>query len=242
MASILIVEDEVLFAEDISQLLKEEGHTVCGVANNPIQALQLMKTEYPDIILMDINLNHEIDGIQLIKLIKEDYKNPFIFMSAYSDQKIIDRAKKTKPWGYVLKPINEKELLITIELVLFKITSRSQGSDSETLKNEHAADEYLFLKRNNQRHKIYLADIQWVEAESNYSVIITEDGSFTASLTLKKLEEKINFGQLLRVHRKYLVNLDKVDVIATDYVVINGSEVPIGNSYRAELRKKIKLI
>lgn len=117
---ILIVEDEAIIAMSIENILNARGYEVIGIANTGPKAIAIVQESPPDIILMDIILPGDMDGISAYKKIKEEFDIPIIYQTAHSDQSTLERAKETEPHGYILKPINEKELLSTIEISLYK--------------------------------------------------------------------------------------------------------------------------
>jgi diguanylate cyclase (GGDEF)-like protein/PAS domain S-box-containing protein len=117
---ILIVEDERIIALDLQRRLVRFGYPEPFLAATGDEALQLVDRERPDIILMDIMLSGGIDGVDAAKVVKERYGIPVIFLTAYSDEKTLSRAKKAEPFGYILKPFKEKELYTTIDIALYK--------------------------------------------------------------------------------------------------------------------------
>ncbi|MBC8257876.1 MAG: response regulator [SAR324 cluster bacterium] len=119
-SGILIVEDEVLIAMDIQQKLEKFGYSVCGIAASGEAALVKVIETQPELILMDIVIQGRMDGIETAKKIQEQFGIPVIYLTAYSDEKNLRRAKITQPSGYLLKPYSERELEITIELALHK--------------------------------------------------------------------------------------------------------------------------
>jgi diguanylate cyclase (GGDEF)-like protein/PAS domain S-box-containing protein len=118
--SLMIVEDEVLVARDIKSRLGRMGYDVVGIAGKGPQAIEMAINLAPDLILMDINLRGEMDGITAAMTIRESYDVPIIFCTAYSNKAILDRAKISEPYGYVLKPFDNRELEINIEIALYK--------------------------------------------------------------------------------------------------------------------------
>jgi len=242
-ASVLIVEDNIKFAEETSKLLESNNYKVVGIANDPISALRILKKEKPDLVLTEINLSHEMDGIQLVHIIKNEYKIPFLYVTGHNDEEILERVRKTKPWGYVLKPHTEKELLVSIELALYKARDMQKNPEKKVFdKRLVPVSEYLFLKKNTKRLKVHVNEIRWIEAESNYSNIITDDGIFTASMSLKEFEQKTDFDNLMRVHRKYIVNIDRIDAITYDHILIDEANIPIGKYYKPLFRKKLRML
>jgi CheY-like chemotaxis protein len=119
---ILVVEDEAIIALNIKNLLENLGYEICGLATSAEEAVQLAGEKGPDLILIDIILDGEIDGIDAVVEIKETLtlNMPIIYMTAHSDEKTLARAKATEPHGYILKPVNYNELRSTIEIVLHK--------------------------------------------------------------------------------------------------------------------------
>ena len=105
---ILIVEDERIIAIDLQRRLEKFGYFVCAIASNGNEAIELVQRHSPDIILMDIMLTGDIDGIDTAQLVNQQFRIPIIFLTAYSDEKTLERAKKAEPSGFILKPFKEK--------------------------------------------------------------------------------------------------------------------------------------
>ncbi len=125
---ILIVEDENLTGLDIRRTLQEFGYEPVGPVASGKAAIEHTLTHHPDVILMDIVLKGPIDGIETAHAIQSQYRCPVIYVTAYSDESTVDRAKVTEPFGYILKPINEQELYVAIEMAVYR--HRKAGSDS----------------------------------------------------------------------------------------------------------------
>ena len=120
MSSVLIVEDEAIIAVDLEMILESVPYKVVGIADNANEAIELIVNRDPDFVLLDININGDKDGVELASIIKERFKKPFIFITSYTDKATLDRAKHTLPYGYIVKPFNEAELLATIEIAMFR--------------------------------------------------------------------------------------------------------------------------
>lgn len=121
-AKILIVEDEFIIANDISKTLEKNDYDIVGIAHNKEKALDIIKSNKPDLVLMDIMLNDKdkIDGIALAESISKITSVPIIYLTAYTDEKTLERAKYTNPYGYILKPFEDKELCNNIEIAIYK--------------------------------------------------------------------------------------------------------------------------
>ena len=120
MTTILVVEDEAIVAEDIKNSLQTAGYTVPATASSGEDAIRRVKEFDPDIVLMDIVIKGKIDGIETAKQIHAIFDIPVVYLTAFSDERTIERAKITEPFGYLIKPFNKRELNITIEMALYK--------------------------------------------------------------------------------------------------------------------------
>lgn len=115
---IFIVEDESIVAFDIECCLKKNGYDVVGIADSHVEIMEKVSQYKPDLVLMDIRIQGEFDGIDCAKQIRNIFETPVVFLTAHSDQNTIDRATKTKAYGYILKPFNEKSLVTNIQMAL----------------------------------------------------------------------------------------------------------------------------
>lgn len=130
---IYIVEDEQIIAIDLQRRLERLGYIVCGSASSGEDALTGIRKEKPDLILMDIMIQGDMDGIGVAIELKKDLQIPVIFLSAYTDSKTLDRAKEVSPLGYILKPFKERELATMLEMALFKSVTDSLIREKEQL-------------------------------------------------------------------------------------------------------------
>ncbi len=122
---ILIVEDEALIAKDIEMSLRQLEYSIIGIAYDSVTALDMIHSRRPDLVLLDIELNSELTGIDIAVILNEKYKIPFIYLTSFSDPCTIDFVKKTLPFGYILKPFSERELYSAIELAAFRLEKRA---------------------------------------------------------------------------------------------------------------------
>lgn len=128
---IIIVEDEIIVAQDIKEILEKLGYEVCNIFTKGEDALNYLEKNRIDCIIMDIMLRGKIDGIDAANIIKSQFKTPIIFLTAYSDQDTLERAKLTEPYGYILKPYQEKELYTNIEIAIHKNKLERQIEENE---------------------------------------------------------------------------------------------------------------
>ncbi|MCK4906750.1 MAG: PAS domain S-box protein, partial [Spirochaetes bacterium] len=135
MSKILIVEDEGIVAKDIQNILKTLGYTVVGISSSSEDAIKKTEEMRPDLVLMDIVLDGNADGIETAKQIRNRFNIPIIYLTAFADEKTLQRAKITEPYGYILKPFQERELQITIEMGLYKHRIEKKLKDNEQYLN-----------------------------------------------------------------------------------------------------------
>jgi two-component system, cell cycle sensor histidine kinase and response regulator CckA len=131
MPKILIVEDDGIIAKDLQNILTGMGYEVCGLASNAEEAIQKFEQYKPELIIMDIVLKGYSDGIETASRIRNRRNVPIVYLTAYTDDMTLVRAKITEPFGYILKPFDEKELLITIEMALYKHEMEKKLRESE---------------------------------------------------------------------------------------------------------------
>lgn len=117
-SKILIVEDELIIAEDLREILLELGYKVTGIAKDIKEAKEILKREVPDIALLDIRLRAGDNGVDLARFIRNNYILPIIFITSYSDKDTLDQAKEVKPDGYLVKPFEKGDLFSSIEIAL----------------------------------------------------------------------------------------------------------------------------
>ncbi len=128
---ILIVEDEPIVAEDIKVRLELLGYQVAGMSRSARKALVMAEKETPDLVLMDIRLEGEMNGIEAADIIRKRWHLPVIFLTAYSEDATISQAKLAEPFGYILKPFDDRELKTTIEMALYKNKAEKKLRESE---------------------------------------------------------------------------------------------------------------
>ncbi|MBA4393097.1 MAG: PAS sensor protein [Desulfobacca sp.] len=124
------MEDEMLVALDIRKILQELGHYILGTVDSGEEALQMVEEGRPDLVLMDIMLKGSLDGVKTAELIRNQFDIPVVYLTAYSDDPIIEQAKRTNPSGYLLKPFVTEELKISVEMALYKSKTDRQIKDS----------------------------------------------------------------------------------------------------------------
>jgi DNA-binding LytR/AlgR family response regulator len=242
MAKILVIEDELIIAHEIKRTLLNLGHEpVEDIIDNSEDTFKFLKEQTVDLILMDIHIKGETDGIATTILINEKYKIPVIFLTAFSDDQTLSRAKVAQPYGYIVKPFQKNALKASIEIALYRATQTHTASCTPTqeitevdLKQPQA----FFVKKGNKFVKIAVTDILWIKALDNYVCLYTEKDEYIVYSTLKEIEQRLP-EQFFKTHRSFLVNLDKIDGFEESYILIGKKAIPVSRTSKEELKKRI---
>ena len=245
---ILVVEDESIVAKDIQGSLKKLGYLVPTTVKSGELALEEIEENKPDLVLMDIMLKGQITGIEAANIIKERFGIPVIFLTAYADDNTLGKAKITEPYGYIIKPFKEKELQTTIEMALYKhdkdsTVKKERDFYHSIIENRDSSDS-IFVRADYRLNKINFDDIYYVEALKDYVVINTADNSYTTHSTMKEMVRILPAKGFVRIHRSFIVNINKIFSIKYPDLVIEGKMkvLPIGGLYRKELFSRLNLI
>lgn len=245
---ILVVEDESIVAKDIQNSLKKLGYLVPNTVNSGEKAIEEIEDNRPDLVLMDIMLKGFMTGIDAANVIKERFGIPVIFLTAYADDNTLSKAKITEPYGYIIKPFKEKELQTTIEMALYKhekdeTIKKERDLYHSIIENKESKDS-IFVRADYRLNKINFDDIFFVEALKDYVVINTSDNSYTTHTTMKEMVRILPNRDFVRIHRSFIVNLNKIFSIKYPDLVIEGKMkvLPIGGLYRKELYSRLNLI
>ncbi len=172
---ILIVEDNVIIADDMQSMLEEIGYEIVDNVIVYEQAERVLKAEQVDLVLIDIILASDKTGIDLGRHIRENYDIPFIFVTSNSDKATVENAKTVKPNGYLVKPFEQQDLYTSIEIALSNFTYGTAKSSSE----ENMGDEdvpmsnsvlkdSIFVKKQHLYYRIQFGDIQFIKADNVY--------------------------------------------------------------------------
>jgi len=231
-SKILIVEDEPIIAADIEMILEELGYEITGVEDNADDAIESLKNDRPDLVLLDINIEGDVDGVMLAEDINEQFQIPFVFLTSNADKLTINRVKRTQPAGFIVKPFSEKDLQSNIEIALF--------SKKETIGSIVEDYHDFFVKEGGSLVKVKIEELMFAKADDNYTRLFTVEKNHILSSTMKKIEEKLPSDNFIRIHRSYIVNINYIDKIKDGYLFIKKHQLPIGRSYQELLFQKIK--
>ena len=246
---ILIVEDEMVIGANISLQLSKFGYEVTGIVPRGEEALVHIRENQPDIVLLDIQLKGNIDGIQTAEMMQKEHDIPVIYLTANSDNAHFNRAKATHPFAFISKPYKSLDLKRAIELTTSRLQSGSQSASKKTPESAVLKDkspfvltDSIFVRNHEKMVKIIVKDIYYIEAERNYCRIYSKNKEYLLVMTLKDINDKLPQGHFVRVHRSYIVNVEHVDEVALSHVAVAKKAIPLSKSFREELLKVLPTI
>ncbi len=246
--NILVTEDESIVRKDIEMRLKKLGYNVVATADNGLKAIELAKEKKPDLALMDIMLKGDMTGIEAAAEIKTFLDIPIIFLTAYSDDKTLEKAKGSEPHAYLLKPFKESDVRTSIEMAIHKHASEKKiKQENEFLRSLNTASKnakFIFVKSKKELVKVPISDFLMVEALKDYVTIHTLNGNYTIHATMKDIEKKLPKEHFTRAHRSYIVNISKIVSIRGGNLIMEGiqQEIPVGGNYKNDISSQINLL
>lgn len=234
---VLVVEDEIIIADNICDTLEELGYEVTEPAINYTEAFIIIEEEKPDIAILDIQLSGKKTGIDIAKRIREEYNFPFIFLTSNADEITINEAKEVMPPAYLLKPFSKEDLYSALEIALSNFSKRKIITENTSLD-----DNYFFIKNKKTYKKIKQNDIFYVKSNHVYLNLVLKNGdTFLVRKSMSQILASLN-NNFVRIHRSYIVNFKYVSTIENKTLIALDEEFPVGSSYKEELVKKIKSI
>ena len=237
-----IVEDDMIIASAISEMLTAVGYEVAENATRYSEAIALAKLEKPDLILLDINLIGKKDGIEVAKTLSSDFGIPFIFITANLDPETLNRAKQVQPQAYLVKPITKEQLFSAIEIAMNNYTvarGKAQLTSDSAAENVNSNASF-FIKDGYTFKKILLSEIIYLESEGNYvNIHQLNQRKIMVRAKLDELAEQMKANHLIRIHRSYLVNKDLIEHVSASDIAVAGVTLGIGKAYKEELMKTL---
>lgn len=242
---ILLVEDEFILATDLSDTLELEGYEVVHVADNGQDALNFYQENEVDLVLCDINIKGKWDGIETVERFIAVKAVPIIYLTALSDKDTLERAKKTFPAAYIAKPYDITNLRMAMELAINNFAMKIQpikilrDDKVENVSKEIflQVNDYIFIKQNYQFVKFPLSDILYLEADNTHTHIVTVHKKYTIRLTMGNVLERLPLRDLVRIHRSFAVNINKIESFTEQDITIHHNQIPLSRTYKDDFMK-----
>lgn len=224
-AKILIVDDEILITEDLKDTLALLDYKNVAMAHNKADARKQINEWQPDLVLLDIRMEKEKDGIELGYELGNT-KIPFIYITAHSDLAMINEIISTKPVAYLTKPFNKTNLLTNISLIL------DQVGTNEPLQ--------ITVKNGTENVLLNIKDIVYVESESNYITIYCSEKRYVIRQSLDSFAPQLG-KNFFKPQRGFLINLKKVTQYSKTKITLDGkAEIPLSRNMHKELEEALK--
>lgn len=231
MARVLIVDDEPL-ALDVIETYVEKLPSLELVARceNAVQAFDVLSREEVDIMFLDIQMP-QLTGIDFLKSLS----NPplVIFTTAYPNYAI--EGYELNVIDYLLKPISFERFMKSVNKALSQLELQNETTSQPAAAESSEDANFIFVKADKKLVKINYADIIYIEGLKDYVIIKMATSRVITLQTMKSLEEKLPTSTFKRIHRSYIVNLDKIDAVVGNMVEVDKKHLPIGKNYREEL-------
>lgn len=244
---IAIVEDDFVIAQELKVSLLELGYAVQQICTSGEALLKALENTLPDLVLLDIQIEGNYNGIQMAGILKEKHHLPFIYLTAQTDKLLMDEAIRTEPLAFLVKPFHMKELQAAIEMAIYQASKQKDQQQMNPKSGDDFAESFffhthLFVKVKNRLEKIQLSDILWLEAKDIYTVIKTLKTQYVVSHPLKTFENRLPADNFMRIHRSFIISLDKMEAIEDNSVCISKQFIPIGKTYKEDLLKRLRII
>ena len=233
-----IVEDELLIGRSIKNALSTLGYACTEICISYTEALTMIETEHPDLLLLDINLSGKKDGIEVAEWLNKEHSIPFIFLTANSDASTIERAKTVNPHAYLIKPFTREELYASIEIACHNFQSRpaiAAEAGASSISNQ-----VLFVREHHSFQKVVLNEILFLESEENYVKLhLMNSKRVIIRSTFTDFLKQLPQATFFRTGRSYAIHLDHISKIDPTEIHIAGHRVPLSKQNRDELYQRL---
>lgn len=233
----------MIIAANISLQLTNLGYEVTGIVPRGEEALIHFRQNKPDIVLLDIQLKGNMDGIETAQLMQKEQDVPIIYLTANADEAHFNKAKSTNPYAFISKPFKKLDLQRAIELTINRISDERNDSSRSSEDSENdpfILEDSIFVRHQEKMVKIQIKDVFYIEAERNYSRIYAQNKEYLLVMTLKDIEEKMPQKYFLRIHRSFIVNISHINEIAPTYVVIGKKAIPLSTEMKKNLMMRVQ--
>lgn len=237
-ARILIVEDQVIVSEEIKEILLAKGYEVIAQCTSAEEAHEALEKYACDVAILDINIEGDKDGIELAGEILEKHRCAIIFLTAYADKQFLARAKRVKPAAYIVKPFEETNLQMAIEIAFNNLLEAGVEPKQEGFR----VKDFIFIKDNTRYRKIKLDQIKYAEAEGSYTKVLMDEASLTLAINLKTFEQHLSSPEFMRIHRSYVINLQKIEEYEGNRVFINQKPIPISSTFKEDFMRRFTFL
>jgi len=236
-----IIEDELGEAKALSKLLINLGYDVSTPSHDYDEAFEMIKNEEPDLLLLDIDLQGNLDGIEVANLLRNFYTMPYIFHTSNINPELMERAKQVNPSAYLTKPATKDQLHAAIEIAITNQTKQINKSRNEGVMHNGFArcvHDYVYVYDGQTYRKVCFAELLYIKSEANYVGLHFANGnSLLVRSTLSEFSLQLDKKQFVRIHRCYIANVQNIDKVSGFEIVIRDKSIPLSKVYKSDLFK-----
>ena len=230
-----IVEDDLIIAQSIREMLTGSGYAVGTLARRYSEAIAMIEDEAPDLLLLDVRILGKLDGIDIAHTIRQKFDIPFIFLTANTDFDTISRAKTAGPSAFLSKPVTKAQLFAAIEIAIAAFTAARSAGRPDNGGNKSKPD-YLFVNDGTGFLKVKHNEILIAESEENYVRLHLSSGkTLLMRHTFTEFAGTLDPQQFIRVHRSYIISIEHISKASADEVEVAGRHIPVSKTYRSAL-------
>jgi len=236
---VLIVEDEIIIADNICDSLVQEGYDVLEPCISYSEAVNSLETETPDIAILDIQLSGKKTGVDVAQFINEKIHIPFIFLTSNTDRLTLSQAEHVPPNSFLVKPFNSGELVAAIEITRLNFSKdRKNVIDDENL----IIRDSIFIKTKRCYKRVAFNEIEFIQSDRVYlDIHLIDNSKITVRDTMSSLVTKLD-DSFVRIHRSYIINTSYLKEIKPLHALVNDKELPLSKSYLDDLLSKLNTL
>lgn len=242
--NVLIVEDNLSFALELQMLVEEIGYNVVGRVDNSAEALDIILSEQPDIILMDIGIKGKLSGVEIGERTRH-LNIPILFITAFGSDEHYAAAQKSNMIGYLVKPVEKYSLRTALQLAFQNVHQSRPILGPEGGEEHFLFKNFLFFKKKSAFYKVPIQSIAFIRSSNNYCETITDQNEvFITRINIGQMEELLPQKDFMRTHRQYIVRLDKIDAVnfQEGTLKVLGEELPVSRGKRGEIAAMIRAL
>ncbi|TSA27749.1 MAG: DNA-binding response regulator [Bacteroidetes bacterium] len=227
----IVVDDEPLAIEKITEYIQRiPSLELLSTFDNAIDAMEFLRDKKTDLVFLDIQMDN-FTGIQLLEILRNPPK--IIIISAYDSYAV--KGYELDVSDYLLKPISFERFLKAVNKVSGEIRNeRPSAPSADTETRAKPAADYIFIKADYHMHKVKLENILYIEGMKDYLRLHLPNERIMTLMSFIKMEKVLPPDRFMRVHKSFIVSLDKIERIERNTIMISGQKIPIGNKYKKE--------
>ncbi len=226
----LVVDDDELSRNVLVDLISEtDSLEIIKSCENAIDAFNIIKEEHIDLVFLDIEMP-KMDGMEMLRTLSP--LPQIILVTSHSEYAV--ESYEHDVTDFIQKPVSQARFLKSVDKALRRF--------EESRANITSKDKTIFIKTESKLVQINTEDVLWVEALGNYMRIFTPNGKYTVLSTMKDIASKLSSGDFARVHRSFIVRVDKIETIEDNYILINQKQISIGKAYKDGLSKRLNML